>query len=167
MTPFLSSVQAFKSTDGGKTWTTPVFVASINEHAVSGGMRALPLMGAQIDASGKVYVVWADCSFRTNCSSNDIVMSTSTNGTTWTAPARIPVDPVKHPRSLHSRLGNRVRNVGQLRAPSPDVRRISTSELLHQMQSGRRLHQLAKWWRKLDGSENPGEGNQSQLAGLD
>ena len=93
--PFLSSVQAFKSTDGGKTWSAPVFVASINEHSVSGGMRALPLIGAQIDAGGKVYVVWADCSFRTNCASNDIVMSTSTNGTTWTAPARIPVDPVK------------------------------------------------------------------------
>jgi len=58
-------------------------------------MRALPLIGAQIDASGKVYVVWADCSFRTNCSSNDIVMSTSIDGTTWTQPARIPVDPVK------------------------------------------------------------------------
>jgi len=93
--PFLSSVQAFKSTDGGKTWSAPVFVASINEHTVSGGMRALPLIGAQIDASGKVYVVWADCSFRTNCSSNDIVMSTSIDGTTWTQPARIPVDPVK------------------------------------------------------------------------
>ena len=84
-----------KSTDGGKTWSAPVFVATINEHGVSGGMRALPLIGAQIDASGKVYVVWADCSFRANCSSNDILMSTSTDGTTWTAPARIPIDPVK------------------------------------------------------------------------
>ena len=90
--PFLASVQAFKSTNGGTSWSAPVSVAPINEHGVAGGMRALPLIAAQIDAAGKVYVVWADCSFRTNCSSNDIVMSTSTNGTTWTAPVRIPID---------------------------------------------------------------------------
>jgi BNR repeat-like domain len=92
--PFLASVLAFKSTDGGTTWTTPVTVATISEHGVAGGMRALPLVAAQMDAAGTVYVFWADCSFRTNCSSNDIVMSTSTDGTTWTAPARIPIDPV-------------------------------------------------------------------------
>lgn len=92
--PFVSSIQAFTSTDGGKTWSSITTVASIFEHGVSAGMRNLPLMQATMDASGKVYVVWADCSFRTNCSSNDIVMSTSTNGTTWTPPARIPIDAV-------------------------------------------------------------------------
>jgi len=91
---FLSSVIAFKSTDGGNTWSAPVTISSIDEHGVAGGMRAVPLPAAQIDASGKVYVVWADCRFRKNCSTNDIVMSTSTDGTTWTTPARIPIDPV-------------------------------------------------------------------------
>jgi hypothetical protein len=90
--PFLSSVLAFKSTDGGTTWTAPVTVASITEHGVAGGMRALPLVAAQMDAAGTVYVVWADCRFRTNCSSNDLVMSTSSDGTTWSAVARIPID---------------------------------------------------------------------------
>ena len=92
--PFLSSVLAFKSTNGGTSWTSPVTVSSIMEHGVAGGMRALPLIAAQMDAAGTVYVVWADCRFRTNCSSNDIVMSTSANGTNWTAPARIPIDAV-------------------------------------------------------------------------
>jgi len=41
-----------------------------------------------------VYVAWQDCRFRTGCKSNDIVMSTSANGTTWTAVARVPIDPV-------------------------------------------------------------------------
>ncbi|HWW14079.1 MAG TPA: sialidase family protein [Candidatus Dormibacteraeota bacterium] len=91
--PFLASVLAFKSTDGGATWTAPVTVAFISEHGVGGGMRALPLIAAQMDAAGTVYVVWADCRFRTNCSSNDLVMSTSTNGTTWSAVTRIPIDP--------------------------------------------------------------------------
>jgi hypothetical protein len=39
-----------------------------------------------------VYVVWQDCRFRPSCRSNDIVLSTSTNGTSWTAPARVPTD---------------------------------------------------------------------------
>jgi len=92
--PFLGSVLAFTSTNGGSSWSSAVSVASIFEHGVAGGMRALPLINAQIDAAGKVYVVWADCSFRTNCSSNDIVMSTSTDGTTWSAVTRIPIDAV-------------------------------------------------------------------------
>ena len=91
---FLSSTQAFKSTNGGVSWSAPVRISTINEHGVSGGMRALPELAAQMDASGKVYVVWADCRFRSGCSSNDIVMSTSTDGTTWSTPVRIPIDPV-------------------------------------------------------------------------
>jgi hypothetical protein len=91
---FLSSTQAFKSTNGGSSWSAPVRISTINEHGVSGGMRALPELAAQMDAAGKVYVVWADCRFRSGCSSNDIVMSTSTDGTTWSTPVRIPIDPV-------------------------------------------------------------------------
>jgi len=92
--PFLSSVIAFGSKNGGQSWSAPVTVALINEHGVGGGMRSLPLIQAQIDAAGKVYVVWADCSFRVGCPSNDIVMSTSIDGLTWTQPSRIPIDPV-------------------------------------------------------------------------
>jgi len=50
------------------------------------------LPSAEIDAAGKVYVSWADCRFRSGCPSNDIILSTSTNGTTWTSPARVPID---------------------------------------------------------------------------
>ena len=38
--------------------------------------------------------MWPDCRFRTNCSSNDIVYSTSATGTTWTAVKRVPIDAV-------------------------------------------------------------------------
>jgi hypothetical protein len=41
-----------------------------------------------------MYVAWHDCRFRSGCSANDIVLSTSSNGTTWTAPVRIPIDAV-------------------------------------------------------------------------
>jgi hypothetical protein len=90
--PFFGSVMAFKSTNGGTSWSTPVSVATITEHGVGGGMRAFPLIAAQIDGGGRVYVAWADCRFRVGCSSNDIVFSTSNNGTTWTAPKRVPID---------------------------------------------------------------------------
>ena len=59
---------------------------------MAGSLRTGPLPSAEIDAAGKVYVVWQDCRFRTGCTSNDIVMSTSTNGTTWTAVTRVPID---------------------------------------------------------------------------
>jgi hypothetical protein len=88
-----SGVNAFRSTDGGQTWGRSVTISGINEHLVAGGLRAFDLPSAEIDASGKVYVVWFDCRFRTSCKSNDIVMSTSTDGQTWSAPARIPIDP--------------------------------------------------------------------------
>jgi hypothetical protein len=86
-------ISAFRSTDGGQTWGRSVTISSINEHAVAGGLRNPNLPSAEIDGAGKVFVVWSDCRFRTSCRSNDIVMSTSTDGQTWSAPSRIPIDP--------------------------------------------------------------------------
>lgn len=83
---------AYNSADGGNTWSSTVTVATISEHAVAGELRTLPLPSAEVDGAGKVFAVWQDCRFRSGCSSNDIVMSTSTNGTTWTSPVRIPID---------------------------------------------------------------------------
>jgi hypothetical protein len=91
---FLTRVESFVSSDGGQTFTGPFTVSSIIEHTPAGNLRALDVPTADVDASGKVYMVWSDCRFRTGCSSNDLVLSTSTDGQTWTAPARIPVDAV-------------------------------------------------------------------------
>jgi hypothetical protein len=85
---------AYGSGNGGKSWAASTVVSDISEHLVAGSLRTSPLPSAEIDADGKVYVVWQDCRFRAGCSSNDIVMSTSTDGMTWTSPVRIPIDPV-------------------------------------------------------------------------
>jgi hypothetical protein len=83
---------AIRSTDGGVTYGSPVLVASLNSHWPT-GMRAPALPSAAMDGAGNVYVAWADCRFRTSCSANDIVMSTSADGVTWPAnPTRIPID---------------------------------------------------------------------------
>ncbi len=39
-------------------------------------------------------MAWADCRFRTGCTSNDIVLAKSTGPGTWSAPVRVPIDPV-------------------------------------------------------------------------
>ncbi len=88
------SIRAFRSTNGGASWTSAVLVASQSQHNVAGGLRDPPLPSAEVDGSGRVYVVWHDCRFRSGCPANDIVMSTSTDGVTWTnPPTRIPIDP--------------------------------------------------------------------------
>ena len=89
-----SGVAAFTSTNGGQSWNASVNVADITEHEVAGDFRDPDLPSATIDGAGNIYVVWGDCRFRSGCSSNDIVLSTSANGKTWTAPARIPIDAV-------------------------------------------------------------------------
>jgi hypothetical protein len=73
-----TAVLAFTSTNGGTSWGSTVTVASISHHA----------------GAGKVYVVWSDSRFERAGRANDLVMSTSTNGTSWTAVTRIPADPV-------------------------------------------------------------------------
>lgn len=93
--PFLSnsnSIESFSSPDGGASWGALVQIAQVNNHAVSGGLRSDALPSAQEDAAGNVYVVWQDCSFRSGCPSNDLVMSTSGDGATWSSVARIPSD---------------------------------------------------------------------------
>jgi hypothetical protein len=87
-----SAIIAWRSTDGGATWSSTVTVATVTDHASAGSLRSEPLPSAEIDASGKVYVAWQDCRFRSGCKSNDIVYSTSTNGTTWSAVTRVPID---------------------------------------------------------------------------
>jgi len=86
---------AFRSTDGGKSWTSSSVIANQNFRGEDGGLRdGFGMPTAQIDGAGKIYMVWPDCSFRSGCSTDDLVLTTSTNGTTWTKIARIPIDPL-------------------------------------------------------------------------
>jgi len=91
---FNENVIAFTSTNGGASWTKAVNVASDISHAEDGGIRSGGLISSAIDAKGKVYVLWSDCRYRSGCSSNDIVYTSSSNGTKWSAVKRVPIDPV-------------------------------------------------------------------------
>ena len=87
-----TSLLAFESANGGASWSATVTIAAIKSHTEGGGLRSGPLPSAEIDGSGTVYVAWSDCRFRKRCGANDIVYSTSANGTTWSAVTRVPID---------------------------------------------------------------------------
>jgi hypothetical protein len=87
-------MSAFSSTNGGTSWSVPVAIAVIQSHNDAGGIRSGPLPSAAVDGAGTVWVVWEDCRFRAQCATNDLVYSTSTDGTHWTKVTRIPIDPV-------------------------------------------------------------------------
>jgi hypothetical protein len=91
------SISAFASHDGGQSWTKAVKVSNVRFHGVAGNLRTSPLPSAEIAGDGVVYVAWEDCRFRQRCASNDIVFAKSSNGTSWGAVARIPIDAVTSP----------------------------------------------------------------------
>ena len=88
------TILSFISTDGGASWSKAVIVAKVAFHHPAGGIRASVLPSAEIDGSGKVYVVWPDCHFESDCTANDLVLSTSTDGINWSAVTRIPLNPI-------------------------------------------------------------------------
>jgi len=92
---FETAVLAFRSTDGGQSWSRAVLAAQITSSLVSGNLRTGPLPSAEMDQSGRVYVVWQDCRFEPpNCAFNDIVMTTSDDGIHWSLVKRVPIDPI-------------------------------------------------------------------------
>ncbi len=85
---------AFRSTDGGASWSKAVTISAIRSAAVGDGLRTSALPTAEIDGAGNVYTAWQDCRFRKKCTSNDIVFSRSSDGVTWSAVQRVPIDSV-------------------------------------------------------------------------
>ena len=83
------TIEGARSTDGGVTFT-PFTVASLQAAAAT-PVRAISLPTLALDGSGRIYVAWTDCRFRPACTANDVVFSSSTDGLTWSPPARIPV----------------------------------------------------------------------------
>ena len=86
------SIEGTRSTDGGATFAR--IVVSTFDSAPLTPMRAISLPSLAIDGSGTLYATWGDCRFRASCAANDLVLSTSTDGVSWTPPTRIPVAPV-------------------------------------------------------------------------
>jgi hypothetical protein len=87
-------VGAFNSSNGGASWNGDVSVAAIDWHPENGGIRDIDLPSAEVDGAGTIFVAWEDCRFRSGCSANDIVYSTSSDGINWSNVNRVPIDPI-------------------------------------------------------------------------
>jgi len=88
------AISAFRSTDGGVSWSKETMISKISFHPVAGDLRTSPLPSAEIDAAGRTYVAWEDCRFEPRCTANDIVLSSSPDGVDWSPVSRIPIDAV-------------------------------------------------------------------------
>jgi len=93
-----ATISAFNATfdplTGLTTLSNAVQIAQIAFHRVAGNLRTSPLPTAEIDGAGRVYVAWEDCRFEPGCAANDIVLSSSRDGVSWSAPVGVPIDPV-------------------------------------------------------------------------
>jgi hypothetical protein len=87
------SILAVRSTDGGATFQPQITVSDV-KWTLPQRMRAIPLPSAAMDATGTIFVTWHDCRFRPGCTVNDIVLTSSKDGITWTPAVRVPLDGV-------------------------------------------------------------------------
>ena len=89
-----SGLVDFRSVNGGRTWGPAVTVADIFQHRFGGNLRGPFFPSVATDRTGRLYITWPDCRFRPSCASNDMVLTTSSDGVHWTRVTRIPIDPV-------------------------------------------------------------------------
>jgi hypothetical protein len=82
------TILAARSSNAGTSFDRPVAVATLSSAGTS-GLRAPPLPALDVDRRGRLLLAWPDCRFRASCIANDIVLSTSTDGVTWTPPTRV------------------------------------------------------------------------------
>ncbi len=87
---FGTSVETFISTNGGVSYTGPNTATSIQVHGAPGIRDGAGLVSAEVDGGGTIYIAWSDCRFHSGCTADDIVMTTTTNGTTFTPVVKIP-----------------------------------------------------------------------------
>src|SRR2546421_3228236 len=71
-----NDISAFRSTNGGASWSATTIISKIVFHGVAGNLRTSALPSAEIDGAGGGYVAWGDCRFEQACKANEIVIST-------------------------------------------------------------------------------------------
>ena len=89
-----------RSLDGGSSFSAPARIATHPTRRLR-TFRTFQLPSADVDRSGRVYVVWHDCRFRPDCRATDVVLATSADGVSWSAPVRVPTTAITSPRAHH------------------------------------------------------------------
>lgn len=86
------SINAFSSSDGGATWSGSVKVADVEEHSFGTNLRNYATPSVGVAGDGRVFVAWQDCRFESPCV-DDVVMSSSADGTNWSPVSRVTTGP--------------------------------------------------------------------------
>ncbi len=85
------AIMVFRSTNGGASWSSAVPLTSVTSFESNAYFHDNILLTPQVDHAGTIYLVWVDCRFEPNCQGNDLVMTTSSDGISWSPVRRIPV----------------------------------------------------------------------------
>ena len=88
------SLDVFTSSDGGASWSAAHIVTKHEFAPIPGNLRSGTLPSAEVDGAGNVYVAYPDCRFEVKCATNDMVISTSSDGVNWAGPFLVPADAV-------------------------------------------------------------------------
>ena len=83
-----NQVIAMRSTDGGASFVAAYPIADVVAEEVT-AVRTDSLPSASVDGSGRLWVAWQDCRYSPDCADDRIVVSSSKNGLTWTAPRAV------------------------------------------------------------------------------
>lgn len=86
-----TQVRVFTSTNGGASWNSSIAVASVTSYPPNVAYHDNILLSSAMDGSGKIYLVWVDCRYEPNCYGNDLVMTSSTDGSNWQSLRRISI----------------------------------------------------------------------------
>ncbi|HVB21774.1 MAG TPA: sialidase family protein [Ktedonobacteraceae bacterium] len=89
-----TGIMVFRSTNGGASWSRTVPLTPVTSFASNAYFRDNILLTPQVDHAGTIYLVWVDCRFEPNCRGNDLVMTTSSDGLSWSPVRRISIAPV-------------------------------------------------------------------------
>src|SRR5207302_11365136 len=55
-----TTVGAFRSTNGGASWTDVTTITTVRHHTEAGNLRSGALPTAEVDGAGNVFVAWSD-----------------------------------------------------------------------------------------------------------
>jgi hypothetical protein len=86
------AVRSSRSVDGGATFEPDKIVGPQERAPMTAPLWDGGVINTDVaSADGRIFVAWEHCGLRPSCAANDIVFSSSSNGTSWSTPQRIPL----------------------------------------------------------------------------
>ena len=143
------TISAFRSDNGGASWSRAVKVSGIRFHGVAGDLRTSPLPTPRSQATGRSTSHGRTAASGKKCASNDIVFSKSSDGVTWTIWPACRSTPSRAASTTSSPAWPSTRRPPARDAPGADLLLLSQRQLRRRVQARRRLHLVSRRRRAL------------------